>query len=869
MSSTKLSEIINKTSGQPTIINENSKFVVVTYWWGRGNFNQNTARPCFAFYEDLLKKFIQYITKLINTAITNKHAKPEQYQIIITAIFNSLKEMNSGKKTKNSKKFASFNEIIRKKALDYINSIYDYCNIENNVPDKDQAALVYLEKLKQLGKTPPDYEFKNAQYLENILKIIINESIIANEANITDLFLINNQVTQLKSKFTNLGNELQKQKTILKSKIQFYTQNETLYKCVIQTDPSQTIEVLTNQLNKLELSYQTQIADIKKDIESVIDQKKTINSKINLKLKDKTIQYTQQSGLNDPKHANKSIFDVLAIELQYLSPIKFETMIENWENTCKQNNCNYLAIEYPEFAQPGGYQLAINAKPLFIKKSLEMCNGRAVLYIDGDMTIRKYPTIFDIDDVDFMARGWWIDPRSSYKMSESIMYDPYLFETSGGTMYFSQSPESKTLIDLWIGESDKKSQAGKADDRILSLVFNTKKLLCNLKIIQLPIEYLWLTLDYDERLLEEVYDWDPTKMSDSIFIDHPECLTSEDTATGAGASSDRTPKYYSFLEELVPVSEKIHEFIMFPNEQMVASFASYFDYMNNITYLNDGNPELEELGLIDPENPANNEQPLYITKFSDQYGNEKYPGETETINEIVQINLKRAANMNLEGLNLISNQNNVEIQNTNNSIDDAKIMSLIIRLLNDGKSVIYNPVNKNGYNQAIYAKLKDKEDTLYKNLCLVFNPSIQSFKFSNFFKPKINVNQAILFRPDTILIKFLSMFISLTDFSDFINNGSYELFSRTRIGYIFVPKTARPAPTQGEMLMQGGEGEDVDANEAYDNYASEYEEGLNNFYGNAKTNTNANESSQRNGGKKNKKTIKKNKRMKRKTSKRG
>lgn len=25
----------------PTIINKDSKFVVVTYWWGRGNLNKN------------------------------------------------------------------------------------------------------------------------------------------------------------------------------------------------------------------------------------------------------------------------------------------------------------------------------------------------------------------------------------------------------------------------------------------------------------------------------------------------------------------------------------------------------------------------------------------------------------------------------------------------------------------------------------------------------------------------------------------------------------------------------------------------------------------------------------------------------------
>ena len=31
---------------KPNIINPKSNFVVITYWWGRGNLNKNTQRPC-------------------------------------------------------------------------------------------------------------------------------------------------------------------------------------------------------------------------------------------------------------------------------------------------------------------------------------------------------------------------------------------------------------------------------------------------------------------------------------------------------------------------------------------------------------------------------------------------------------------------------------------------------------------------------------------------------------------------------------------------------------------------------------------------------------------------------------------------------
>jgi hypothetical protein len=192
------------------------------------------------------------------------------------------------------------------------------------------------------------------------------------------------------------------------------------------------------------------------------------------------LNFTNTLNAEEERHVRENmseeelvIFDILNMEFRYLNPLTFEEMINNWESECTKMRCNFMSVEYPEFTQPGGYQLAINAKPLFIKKALELCMPLGVLYIDGDMYVRKYPNIFDMPDVDFMARGWWIDPRSSYKMDESIMYDPYTFETSGGTMFFSQSSESKFLIQKWVSESSKTYNKGKADDRILSLVFNT------------------------------------------------------------------------------------------------------------------------------------------------------------------------------------------------------------------------------------------------------------------------------------------------------------------------------------------------------------------------------------------------------------
>ena len=357
-------------------------------------------------------------------------------------------------------------------------------------------------------------------------------------------------------------------------------------------------------LNKVSnIDFKNKLDELNKKNTSIND---LIKKSLNVK---NTYQVTKlnQPNLNnflskiyqDPDIQNKSLNELLVQEMRYLSPLKFEDMIENWKNQCSKNNCNYMAVEYAEFAKPGGYQMAINAKPLFIQKCLELCGGKSVLYIDGDMNIRKYPILFDLPDVDYMARGWWIDPRSSYKFDESITYDPYTFETSGGTMFFSNSEESRLLLDMWIIESDKVYQKGKADDRIISMIFNTKKMLLNMKVIQLPIEYLWLTLDYNDRLLEsEIYDYNFALLDSNIIIDHPECLTSEDTATGSGASSDRTPKYYNFLDDnLDPVSESYYEYLAFPDIKFLPALKEYLKYMSDVFYIDDGNEILYAKGL--------------------------------------------------------------------------------------------------------------------------------------------------------------------------------------------------------------------------------------------------------------------------------
>jgi hypothetical protein len=749
----ELFNIIEKTTKQPTIINDKSNFVVVTYWWGRGNDNNNTARPCISFYET----FIQRVIKLsVNTIKSIK--KEKDIPNVVERLPNIVI------------KFEEFDNIMNRNIKEYQNEIYDSCGIAKNERNKDEKAIRILENLKTKGKTPPNFEYKDSSILKllltNICFLFINE----NKKNIFQLYYTNEEISKIKEKFIN---------------------------------------------NKTHHSL-TQIAQYKTKINELVNDKKTIQQTIKKSLNQK--QNYNFEGIDTTGFQNLSIMQILIMELRYSNPLKYEDMIQKWENECTTHNCNFLSVEYPEFAKPGGYQLAINAKPLFIQKCLELCKDHNVLYIDGDMFIRKYPEIFDLPDVDFMARGWWIDPRSSYNVLESILYDPYTFETSGGTMFFSQSMESKRLIYKWVEESNKSYQQGKADDRILSLVFNTYKFLLNMKIIQLPVEYLWLSLDYDERMLE-IFDYQLSKMQSSIYIEHPECLTSEDTATGAGASSDRTPKFYNFLENVYPVSEVVHEYLLFPQKEYVKSFDSYYDFMKNVSYYDDGNQDLYDQDFINKQNPSDNVQPLYIVPYDDKYGNSKI--ETSigkySFNEIVEMNNKKSDYGTIEFLN---KDNTIIIT----SILENDFIPFVIKHLNSGKTIIYNPIHSDKYDAELYNVLIEKKDNLYHNLDFVFVPIINGFDFKYSFKPQIQINQVLLFRPNPILVKFLSMFPSLNDLSKYLNNGSYEFLSLLRIGFVYKKKKGTQGSTLAKSPLKTGGSNDA-------NFMNKYHEGLSIMYG--------------------------------------
>ena len=227
----------------------------------------------------------------------------------------------------------------------------------------------------------------------------------------------------------------------------------------------------------------------------------------------------------------------------------------------------------------------------------------------------------------------------------------------------------------------------------------------------------------------------------------------------------------------------------------------YYHYMGGIAYINDGNLDLIDQGFVVPGASEENAQPLNIISYKDKFGNMRHPhGEGVSVNKIVDINIKAAEGIvltdlyqeNSEKVILIDKEGFIEINPTDNTVTtDKSLIRIIIKLLSDGKNVIFNPSTFEGYNPALYDKLTTNLNTLYKNSDFVFHPQhIVSIRRSNYYKPKIDMHQTILFRPDSRLIDFLSMQLSLENLSLFINTGSYEFMSLIRIAFIFKPKDA-------------------------------------------------------------------------------
>jgi len=424
-------------------------------------------------------------------------------------------------------------------------------------------------------------------------------------------------------------------------------------------------------------------------------------------------------------------------------PIKFEEMINNWEGACKRHKCNYLAEEYPEFAVKGGYQHAINFKPYFIDLALAACYPRSVLYIDGDMKIMMYPGVCDMKDIDYMARGWNTDPRpGDFRTHGKLCFDPYVFEMSGGTMFFGNTYHGRALLKAWQVETLK--HPGKADDRILSMAIMLKKLLVSLSTLQLPIEYLWLDMDYDYHL-RSGEDYKRNK----IAISHPECLTGEDRAAVEGASSNRYPRSYDrYVSDLLFCDwDEIYEYLQFEDKSQVAPFKPYFDFLDNH-------------GVVD------------IVPYSKKYG---------SYNPIVKKNLDLLSKIRItvrDKLVIISphNYNTVSLHKV--SSEHEAIITALKYILN-GQHVVYIPGTLGRSASTVISKAtKEELDFVARNTSKRHDRAKSEYSLD------LDTGYPMYFGPNNRILKqFLLMTTSFKEM-DKLFNRTYIFLTRIHCGWV-------------------------------------------------------------------------------------
>ena len=163
-----------------------------------------------------------------------------------------------------------------------------------------------------------------------------------------------------------------------------------------------------------------------------------------------------------------------------------------------------------------------------------------------------------------------------------------------------------------------------------------------------------------------------------------------------------------------------------------------------------------------------------------------------------------------------------------------EFIRLLLEYLNKGETVIINPANSPGYNIVNYTLLAEKlvDRGPYSNLELIFYPDLPvQIRASSYYKPGINFTQPMYFNPkDSRLMDFISLHLSLDDFSTFLSNGNYEFMSLIRVGYLRNAPISSDTSSVTATTQLGGTNayftEFKNSKVMLDNYTKELEEAM-------------------------------------------
>jgi hypothetical protein len=168
-----------------------------------------------------------------------------------------------------------------------------------------------------------------------------------------------------------------------------------------------------------------------------------------------------------------------------------ERLIQN----CKKHNVNYYIAEFPVFEKKGSYQIALGLKGHFISKCVEKFD-KTIAFVDSDLQLLKYPSIFDID-ADCFFLNW-----NEYQLN---CYNPYQLELPGGILGFGNTFGAKALLKI-LNEFMMK-HLHLAEDKSFSGVITRHFMNTYLRTVWLPANYLYLNTShkYDPSIGEYTY----------------------------------------------------------------------------------------------------------------------------------------------------------------------------------------------------------------------------------------------------------------------------------------------------------------------------------------------------------------------------
>jgi hypothetical protein len=270
-------------------------------------------------------------------------------------------------------------------------------------------------------------------------------------------------------------------------------------------------------------------------------------------------------------------------------------------------------------------------------------------------------------------------------------------------------------------------------------------LLSQLSTIQLPMEYLWMTLDYDTIFKKYPNDVNQRGVS----ITHPECLTGEERAENESAiDTSRIPRGYTrAVEKQIRCrdNEIVYEYIHFDSREDIGNFKYYLDWLQNHK-------------VID------------VVSYSKKYG---------THNSVAQenVNLLEKVNLQIHDEVVIVSQNIIDSTSAHMVGSSRELMPTILKYLLNKQHVVYVPKSTRSVRTVLGKATQEHLDLVTKNL------SNSKEKVKKEYLLVEDVNYPIYFGPNNKVLRHLLLMSN--SISDFVNNfnESYMFLTRIRCGW--------------------------------------------------------------------------------------